>query len=195
MGDIMSSPERARWLAQQILPHEPALRGWLRRRQVNGLDPDDIVQETYAVLAGLPGVAHIVSPRAYAFQTAQSIILRHLRRARVVRIDAVGDASDLDAVLDAPSPEQQAAARQDLRFALAVIAAMPPKRRQAFTLRKIEGLSQREIARRMGISESTVEKHIGHALHMLMDAVKQAEGRTEGSGEWGTDDEGKQQRR
>jgi RNA polymerase sigma-70 factor (ECF subfamily) len=43
---------------------------------VAGLEPDDIVQETYAVLAGLPSVAHIQSPRAYAFQTAQSIILR-----------------------------------------------------------------------------------------------------------------------
>ena len=168
------APERTTWLSREILPHEPVLRAWLRRRRVAGLEPDDIVQETYAVLAGLPSVAHIQSPRAYAFQTAQSIILRHLRRARVVRIDAIGDATQLDMALDDPSPERQTASRQDLKLALAIINEMPPKRREAFMLRKLEGLSQREIARRMGISESTVEKHIGHALHRLMDAMKGA---------------------
>ncbi|MBC7168934.1 MAG: RNA polymerase subunit sigma-24, partial [Phenylobacterium sp.] len=46
------SKERAVWLAQRILPHEPALRAWLSRRTA-GLEVDDIVQETYAILAGL----------------------------------------------------------------------------------------------------------------------------------------------
>jgi RNA polymerase sigma-70 factor (ECF subfamily) len=148
------------------------LKAWLGRRQVVGLDTDDVLQETYAVLAGLPTVAHIHSPRAYAFQTAQSIILRHLRRARVVRIEAIGDPADVDAAADEPSPERQAAARQDLKLAIMIISGMPAKRREAFTLRKIEGLSQRDVAQRMGISESTVEKHIGRALQMLMSAMK-----------------------
>jgi RNA polymerase sigma-70 factor (ECF subfamily) len=165
------SPERTSWLSREILPHESGLRAWLRRRLVAGLELDDIVQETYAVLAALPTVAHIQSPRAYALQTARSIILRHLRRARVVRIDSIGDAAQLDTALEDPSPERQAASRQDLRLAMAIIADMPAKRREAFTLRKIEGLSQREIARRMGISESTVEKHVGQALRRLMDAM------------------------
>ena len=169
---MIPSPERTTWLSQEILPHEPLLRAWLGRRQVVGLETDDVLQETYAVLAGLPTVAHIRSPRAYAFQTAQSIILRHLRRARVVRIDAIGDPADVDAAVDEPSPERQTAARQDLKLAIMIISDMPAKRREAFTLRKIEGLSQRDVAQRMGISESTVEKHIGRGLQMLMSAMK-----------------------
>ena len=160
------------WLARHVLPHEPALRAWLRRRRVDGLETDDIVQETYAVLAALASVEHIESPRAYAFQTAQSVILRHLRRARVVRIDALGDLETLNTPLDAPSPEHQTAARQELSRVSELIAHLPSKCREAFTLRKVEGLSQREVAGRMGISESTVEKHIGRALRTLMEAMR-----------------------
>jgi RNA polymerase sigma-70 factor (ECF subfamily) len=163
---------RSLWLAQHVLPHEPALRAWLRRRRIEGLETDDVIQETYAVLAGLPAVGHITSPRAYAFQTAQSLVLRHLRRARIVRIDAIGDVEALTTALDEPSPEDQTAARQALRQVCTLIAALPPKCREAFLLRKIDGLSQRQIAEQMQISESTVEKHIGRALRVLMAAIR-----------------------
>ena len=170
-----SIPTRSRtaWLSQEILPHEPALRAWLRRRRIDGLEIDDVVQETYAVLSALPAVGHITSPRAYAFQTAQSLILRHLRRARIVRIDAIGDVESLTSALDEPSPEQQTAARQQWRRVCELIDALPVKCREAFVLRKVEGLSQRQIAQRMGVSESTVEKHIGRALRTLMAAMKE----------------------
>ena len=184
---MIPSRDRTAWLACHVLPHEPALRAWLRRRRVEGLETDDIIQETYAVLAGLAGVEHIQSPRAYAFQTAQSVILRHLRRARIVRIDAIGDIDMLTTAVDEPSPERQASARQELRRVTELIAELPTKCREAFTLRKIEGLSQREVAHRMGISESTVEKHIGRALRTLMCAMKyggiHAPEASEGAGE------------
>lgn len=172
MGGTTPSNDRSRWLARNVLPHEPALRAWLRRREVDGLETDDIIQETYAILAAAASVDHITSPRAYAFQTAQSLILRHLRRARVVRIEALGDIESLNPVGEDPSPERQVASRQDLRRVNELIAALPPKCREAFTLRKVSGLSQRQVAERMGISESTVEKHIGRALRTLMDAMK-----------------------
>jgi RNA polymerase sigma-70 factor (ECF subfamily) len=169
---MIPSHDRTSWLARHVLPHEPALRAWLRRRRIDGLETDDIIQETYAVLAGLAAVEHITSPRAYAFQTAQSVILRHLRRARIVRIDSVGAMDLLNAAIDEPSPERQASSRQELRRVADLIAALPAKCRQAFTLRKVEGLSQRDVARQMGISESTVEKHIGRALRTLMCAMQ-----------------------
>jgi RNA polymerase sigma factor (sigma-70 family) len=165
------STERARWLAHHVLPHEPALRAWLRRRPVVGLEVDDIVQETYAVLAAVPSTDHIDSPRAYAFQAAQSIILRHFRRARVVRIEAFGDIEAFNPVLDAPSAEQEVTSRQELLRVLSLMEALPEKCREAFMLRKLAGFSQRQVAQRMGISESTVEKHIGRALRTLMDVV------------------------
>ncbi len=163
--------DRARWLACQVLPHEQDLRAWLRRRRVDGLEVDDIVQETYAVLAALRSVDHILSPRTYAFQTARSVILRTLRRAKVARIDPVGDIEKLDRAVDLPSPEHQVSTRMELRRVADLIATLPVKCREAFTLRRLEGLSQRDVARRMGISESTVEKHISRALRTLTCAM------------------------
>ena len=165
------SRDRTEWLARHILPHEPALRAWLRRRVAGGLEVDDVVQETYAVLAGLASVDHIVSPRSYAFQTAQSLILRDLRRGRIVRMETTDDIERMGYAIDEPSPERQVSARQELRRAREAIARLPAKCREAFTLRKLEGLSQRDVARRMGISESTVEKHVGRALRTLMCAM------------------------
>jgi RNA polymerase sigma factor (sigma-70 family) len=160
--------DRARWLAHHILPHEPILRSWLRGRAIRGLEVDDIVQETYAMMAGLTSVDHIASPRAYAFRTAFSVIQRHLRRGRIARFDTVDDAEWARYVIDEPSPEQQAAAREELRRLSGFVAGLPPKRRLAFTLHKVNGLPYREVALRMGISESAVEKHVASAVLSLM---------------------------
>jgi RNA polymerase sigma-70 factor (ECF subfamily) len=169
---LIPSRERTVWLSRHVLPHEPALRAWLRRRVNRDLEIDDVVQETYAVLAGLPDVEHIRAPRAYAFQTALSVVLQIVRRSKTARIDSVGDMASLSTPADEPSPENQVAARQDLRWMHELILGLPPRQREAFTLRKMEGLSQRQIAQRMGIAESTVEKHIGQALRVMMAALK-----------------------
>jgi hypothetical protein len=52
----VATPERALWLSKHVFVHEPELRSWLNRRQVAGLDVDDVIQESYAILAGLQGV-------------------------------------------------------------------------------------------------------------------------------------------
>ncbi|WP_292020692.1 MULTISPECIES: RNA polymerase sigma factor [unclassified Brevundimonas] len=162
------STERAIWLGQWVFPNEAELRAWLSRRALAGMEVDDIVQETYAVLAGLERVDHIRNPRTYMFEVAKTVVYRSLRRSRVISLDALAEAVDgLQAPSDAPSPEQAAADRQELGRVAALIAALPPKCREVFTLRKIQGLSQREVAQRLGLSESTVEKHIGKALGIL----------------------------
>ncbi len=161
--------ERARWLLRNVLPHEPALRGWLSRRALPGLDPDDIIQESYTILAELESVDAIHYPRAYLFQVARSVITRHVRRTRIVPIHAVDDLERLDHPDDAASPEQQAIDRDELRRLAHAIAAMPLKTRQAFILRRVEGLPQREIAAQMRISENTVETHISRGIRFLID--------------------------
>ena len=168
---MIPTHDRTSWLARNVLPHEPALRAWLRRRRVDGLETDDIIQETYAVLAGVASVDHIAAPRAYAFQIAQSLIYRHVRRARIARFEPLGDVEGMDQAHDAPSPEHQVWARDELRHVTELIAGLPARCREAFTLRRIEGLSQRDVALRLGITESTVEKHIGRALRSLMCAM------------------------
>lgn len=162
---------RARWLADEVVPHEPALRSWLHGHAPDSMEVDDIVQETYALLAGLDEVAHIRNPRAYLFTAARSVMLQQLRRARIVPIVAVAEVERLSILVDDVTPERSAVAGQDLGRIGALIAALPARCREVFVLRRVEGLPQREIATRMGISENTVEKHIGKALRLLMEAM------------------------
>lgn len=161
--------ERTRWFLRYVLPHEPALRGWLSRRGLPGIDADDVIQEAYTILAELETVDTIVYPRAYLFQVARSVITRHIRRARIVPIHAVEDLERLDHPDDAASPEQLAIDRDELRQLARAIAAMPLKTREAFILRRVDGLPQRQIAAQMRISENTVETHISRGIRFLID--------------------------
>lgn len=170
MGPV--SKQRAAWLGQRVFPHEAALRAWLARRPLTGaMDIDDVVQESYAILAGLESVDHIRNPRTYVFEVAKSVVLQALRRSSVVTIDALAEAEALQVPANEPSPEMIAADRQELGRLATLIGTLPPRCCEAFTLRKVHGLSQREVAERLGLSESTVEKHIIKALSILTSAI------------------------
>jgi RNA polymerase sigma factor (sigma-70 family) len=162
------SDDRARWLAEHVVPCESGLRAWLARRRVVDLDVDDIVQEAYAVLAELETVTHIRNPRTYLYSVAHSIILQHVRRLRIVSIETMAEVDRLGIYSEEPTPEEALSDFQELRSIARMVAALPRKCGEAFVLRKVEGLSQREVAERMRISESTVEKHIGKAIRLLM---------------------------
>lgn len=171
MSTHVCTEARARWLATSVLPHEPALRAWLSGRLDSGLEVDDVVQETYAVLVELPEVSHIREPRAYLFTTARSVVLQHVRRSRIVAIEAVAEIDRLGIADEGLSPDRRAIAGEELRRIAALISALPDRCREAFVLRKVQGLSQRQIAERMGVSENTIEKHVGKGLRLLMQAL------------------------
>jgi RNA polymerase sigma-70 factor (ECF subfamily) len=159
---------RAAWLAKHVLPHEAGLRRWLGQYNSAGCDIDDIIQETYAKLMRIDSVEHIMEVRAYLFRVAASLALQEIRRSRVVPIAAGADWQALEVAASEPLADAQLEARQELESVIHAITALPPQCRQAFLLRKVQGLSQREIAARMSISESTVEKHISRGLQMLL---------------------------
>ena len=167
---MLVSTERAHWLANHVLPYEPALRAWLRHKGTLPFDVDDLVQEAYAVLAALPSVEHIRNPKSYLFQTAHSLALQQFRRARLVSIRAVADVDRLEAALEVPSTERLASDHEELQRLADAIAALPRQCGEVFRLRKIEGLSQRDVATRLRLAESTVEKHVAKAVRLLMQA-------------------------
>ena len=161
------SDERALWLARNALPHELALRRWLAGKRLRGIDLDDIVQETYAILASLEGVENIRNARAYMFQTAYSVILAQVRRAQIISISTIDDIGQLAEEDGTPSPERVVSDRQELQLLADAIASLPPRSREVFVLRKIHGLQQRDVAQRLGVSEGTVEKQLQRAVKIL----------------------------
>jgi RNA polymerase sigma factor (sigma-70 family) len=169
---MLFSDERAIWLGRFVLPHEPALRAWLRRRRLGGLDIDDIIQETYTRLVAAESVSHVQDAKSYTFQIAGSVVIDHLRRMKVVSISSVPDLDYMEVVSDAPSPERQVIDRDELRRLAVTIARLPGKIRDVFTLRRVHGLSQREVAERLGLAESTVEKHMSRGFMIMLDQFR-----------------------
>lgn len=160
---------RSRWLAEHILPHEPAMRRWLSRlTSKSQVDIDDIVQETYAILARLECVSSIRDPRNYAMQVAKSVFLQGLRRSKVITIGSIADIAALGEADDAPGPEQHVHGQRELRRVEAAIRDMPTQIRKVFWLRRVEGLTQRETANHLGLAEHTVEKYSAKGMKILL---------------------------
>lgn len=165
--------EALRWVATHILPHEPALRRWLGRTGMQPSDVDDVVQQTYCKLSELASVAHIRDPRAYLFTTARSFVLQHVRRDKVVQIHVASDQIDMVVADDAPSPERVASGRSELHMVNRALAGLPPRYREAIELRRVEGLSQKETALRMGVSEKVVENSLARGLKAVLHSIAQ----------------------
>jgi RNA polymerase sigma factor (sigma-70 family) len=135
-------------------------------------DVDDVLQEAYCRLAALESSEHIDSGRAYLFRTARNIVLEQARRSRIVRIENSLEVECLNIPDGAPTPEQVVTGIRELQRVQRLIEALPTKCRRVFVLRRIHGVSQREIARMFGISENTVEMQAVKGLKLLMKAME-----------------------
>lgn len=160
---------RARWIESNVLPHEAAIRTWLWRHQSPAIEVDDIIQEMYAKIGTLPSVDHIQDPQRYALQIAHTILLAHIRRARIVSITAVEDIDAVHHLSGVASPEEIVSFRDELKQISDALDTLPKRSREVLLLRRVQGLSQRETAERLDLAEKTVEKYLTRAIHLLMD--------------------------
>ncbi|MGG6430223.1 RNA polymerase sigma factor [Acetobacter ghanensis] len=152
------------WLATHILPHEGHIRTWLRR--YGDIEADDIIHEAYVVMAQADW-ASVTNPRAYFVSICRNLVMQHYRRARVVPVTSLA-LMQTDTMPDTtPSAERVVHARQEIRFLEKAIAKLPSRCRDIFILRRARGLTQKECAAQLSISENIVEKQLARALVFL----------------------------
>lgn len=168
----MDDAAKYRWITAHILPHEADVRGWLVRhvRTLSVADADDLIQEAYARLWS-SDLHTVENGRAYFFTVVRNLVLEQARRARIVPMERMGEIESLRIVSDEPGPERRVSARQELERLRRILERLPPQCRRTFELRKFDGLSIRETAVAMSITESTVEKHLTKALAMILAAI------------------------
>lgn len=147
----------AHWFETEVYPLDSTLRGWLRARFPSLNDTDDLVQESYLRLFRARVTTPIASSKAFLFATARNLALNKLRRQNFENTQGFGQ-NDASSVLDEKTDVPEAVARcQELDMLARAIQSLPPRCREVFVLRRLHGLSQKEVAARMGISESTVD--------------------------------------
>lgn len=177
----VSAPGLRDWFVREVLPLEAALMQFLRRSSRSRAEADDLRQEVYVRVCEAAR-REIPSPaRPFVFAVARNLLIDRARREHVVSIEAVADLGALEIVADEPEPDRTAIARQELRRLQTALDHLPNRCRQAVILRKIDGLSYREIAKTMGIAEDTVSKHLREGMAVLAD-VLHSEAREEGGG-------------
>lgn len=168
------------WVAQEVLVHEPSLRSWLRRA-VGPDDVEDIIQESYCRISNLREISHIKNGRAYFFTTAKMIILERIRRSRVVSIETVAELDKLQVYDETGTPEEIIVTKNYLNSVKLLIEDLPERCRKVFKMRKIEGLSQREVATQLGLAEHTVENDVAKGLNLILKAIADGEREAETS--------------
>ncbi len=149
-----------RWLTEEVLPHEAALKA-SRRSHFPGIrDVDDIVQESYLRLLEAKRQHDIVSPKAYLFTTARNAALSILRRPQIFSDEPVTDLT-VPGILEAgPDTAEVLNRRQEIAMLMDAIDTLPPRCREIFVMRKLRGVSQKDIASRLGLSVQTVQVQV-----------------------------------
>jgi RNA polymerase sigma-70 factor (ECF subfamily) len=161
----------------EILQLEGLLRAVLHRFAPKPHDLEDLLQETYARLLAVPAEkrAQISAVQSFAITTARNIAVDWARRKRVVSIDLVEDLDALSISHDVAHVEDLVNAHQQLLRLAEAVAALPRRCGEVYTLRKVYGFSQKEIAAHFGISISSVENHLSKAVRRCTEYLSSAE--------------------
>ncbi len=159
------------WFVREVLPLEAALMQFLQHNWRNKADIADLRQDVYTQVFDAAQKSIPENTRAFVFQTARNLLINRLKREHIVPIEAVADVEALNAAIETPGPERSTIARDELRRLQAALDRLPPRCREAVILGRIEGLSGREIASRMGITEQAVSHHLIAGVRALVNEV------------------------
>jgi RNA polymerase sigma-70 factor (ECF subfamily) len=164
------------WFAREILPLEASLMQFLQHNWRLKNEIPDLRQEVYARVYESAVKRIPEKPKHFLFATARNLLIDRARQARVIPIDAASDLDVLDPASDAPGPDQIVMARDELRRLQAALEKLSPRCREAVVLGRIQGLSRREIAQRMGVTEGTAAQYLAEGICALVEHL-QREGR------------------
>jgi RNA polymerase sigma factor (sigma-70 family) len=170
-GAAANMAEVGAWFIREVFPLEAALMQFLHHNWRNADDLADLRQDVYLRVceAAMRQIPHPAKP--FVFAIARNLLIDRVRREQIIPIDAVADLDALGVATEEPGPDRGAAARAELRHLQAVIARLPARCREAVVLARIDGLTGRQIAARMGITESAVSHHLDYGLRALADML------------------------
>jgi RNA polymerase sigma-70 factor (ECF subfamily) len=157
------------WFIAIVLPMEAQLLSFFRSRWNNKGEVRDMLQDVYErALTGarqeIPSNGH-----AYVFAIARNLMISRAKRERIVSFEFIVALDQVINEQDYLTPERYASAREDLRRAIEGMEQLPPRCREMVRLRKVEGMTVREVAERMKVSVAAVERQLTLGMRALVD--------------------------
>ena len=148
------------------------LRRYLARMTGSQTDAQDIAHDAYARVFPSMQDKDVGRPQAFLYTTARHLALDRLKRRARSPILPSAPAGEEAAASSAPAVEAVVMAREEWGLLEQAVATLPPGCRQVLLLRTLEQLSHEEIAQRLGLARSSVEKHLMRAVRLLQDAMR-----------------------
>lgn len=156
----LGEPERAGLVARYRLP----LTRYFLRRGLNEALAEDLAHDTFLKLFALARTDHVENMEAYLFQIASSVLNDHLRQVEVRRRNAGIVEGEWGEKAETRTPDRVLEGKQAIARFEAALAGLKPKTRDIFLMNRMEGLSYTQIAVRLGVTPSAVEKHMSSAI-------------------------------
>jgi RNA polymerase sigma factor (sigma-70 family) len=145
------------------------------KRGVRKMDQEDAVQEVFARLSRREGFSDVGGLQEYLFETASSVAVdyhRHWSSQR--RAGEHDEYDDARHAVEDFSPERILTGKEDLQALYRALLELPERNRHIFILHRLEKMQKPEIARRLGLSLSCVEKNLVRARDHLCTRLERA---------------------
>ncbi|WP_414662643.1 RNA polymerase sigma factor [Horticoccus sp. 23ND18S-11] len=165
-------PDQARWFTEEVDPHRRALRAYVQRAFPGVRDVDDVVQDSLLRIWTARAGRQLGCARAFLFKIARNRALDLLRHDRASPFVVVRDLAALPVAEDAPSCADVLSTAEKIELVAEAIADLPDRCREIVVLRKLQGLSQRDVALRLGLSERTVEVQVARGTRRCADFLR-----------------------
>jgi len=176
LGESLDSAGRSA-LIELFLERRSDLVRFFTQRLRSDVAAEDLVQEIYLRLASADPQEEIGNPIGYLYRVGTNLMLQRMRgeRRSLARDAAWREVNharigDLD-VADEAGAEAAVAARQRLEAVIRAVGELPSQTQKVFSLHKLDGLSHAEVAARLGVSRSAVEKHMIAVLRHLAERL------------------------
>ena len=163
-SNTRAAEARNSWFAEEVRPHEPALRAYLLRRYPTLSDVDDVVQESFlkTFLAWQKG--RLTSARGFLFTVAGNISVSLFRKQKYISPLPVSELPPLGVVEGDADVVEAVCSQEELALIAEAIAALPDRCRQVAVLRLMSGQECSAIAHQLAISEQTVRVQLSRAM-------------------------------